>query len=212
MQQRKIYLVDTENIGSRWMTLCETFSKYDKLLLFHTNEAMKFTFEDMRYLQPYMSQVHMIHCYNGTPNALDFQLCAVNGYLFAADKESEYVIVSNDSGYDRMIHFMKGMGQNISRMKFETTQKHGEKQVTAKQVRTEKFVTIERVKSVLGGQASQSDVNAIVKMLNSLHANPNHIIAKDKKVEVNNRLQKLSHTRGSEYYRKLKSSGLLADL
>lgn len=77
MQQRKIYLVDTENIGGRWMTLCETCSKNDKIVLFHTNEAMKFTFEDMRYLQPYMTQIHMIHCYNGTPNALDFQLCAV---------------------------------------------------------------------------------------------------------------------------------------
>ena len=41
MQQRKIYLVDTENIGSRWMTLCETCSKNDKIVLFHTNEAMK---------------------------------------------------------------------------------------------------------------------------------------------------------------------------
>lgn len=41
-----------------------------------------------------------------------FQLAAVNGYLFKEDPTAEYVVVSEDGGYDGMIEFMRGMGEN----------------------------------------------------------------------------------------------------
>lgn len=208
---RKIYLVDTENVGGQWMRLCSQLQTRDKILLFHTSESMKFTFEDMQYLQPYMKQIHMIHCYNGTPNALDFQLSAVNGYLFTSDKVAEYVVVSNDTGYDRMIWFMRGLGQSITRMGITAglvTPKCVEHPV---EIADCEYVTVSKIKSVLGKKVPMELLQEITDMLNTLHNHPEQIKEKNKYVTVNNRLQKICPNCPG-YYKKLKSANILADL
>ena len=57
----------------------------------------------------------MISCYPGK-NGLDFQLVSYLGYLLKSAGKTEYIIISNDMGYDCVIHFWKEQGYKVSRM------------------------------------------------------------------------------------------------
>jgi hypothetical protein len=112
---KRIYMVDTENIGSNWKYLLPQLGKYDKLLLFYTVNSPYLSYPDLKEILSYPDSFEMIQCYTGN-NGLDFQLVSYMGYLMKTATKTEYVIVSNDTGYDPAVKFWRDRERLITRI------------------------------------------------------------------------------------------------
>lgn len=227
---RKIYLVDTENVGLRWMQLLPTLESEDRMMLFYTTHTAKFSIDEMKYLLPYMDRIVLTKCFNGHVNSLDFQLCASLGYLYHSDTKAEYIVVSDDVGFDNMIRFMQGMGANVCRYSVRmalarkmvapkeekevvTTTESNEKPGTVVPCRPKKNVlSASYIARILGMPESHPEVMYMVAMLQAIHQLDVHRMKTSKAVELNNRLQKRYNDLGHVYYAKLKSAGVLKKL
>lgn len=120
----KVYLIDTENVKSEWKSVLDKLGKKDKLLIFYTENSPNVSFADFSNLVNYPFRYDMIPCYLGK-NGLDFQLVSWLGYLLRRHPLWDYVILSNDTGYDAVVYFWSGKGKKVSRLSTESL--HGEK-------------------------------------------------------------------------------------
>lgn len=112
---RKVYMVDTENVSSSWRMMLDEMTKNDVLYLFYTEHSPGIGYADFREIMDSEIQPEMISCYPGK-NGLDFQLVSYLGYLLKSAGKTEYFIISNDMGYDSVIHFWTEQGYKVSRM------------------------------------------------------------------------------------------------
>lgn len=213
-RNKKIYLVDTENVGKKWMLIIPELKKHDEIILFYTDFPINYKLSDIEKISE-CKKINFIHCFNGSANALDFQLTAMLGYMSKNNKKCEYIIVSDDSGYDAIIKFMRTIGVNVSRMLMKVSAKeindreleYVNKNIVDKinGVETADDLTI-NVSSTL--QLSQSQTKHIVKIIRSVLQSPT-IMPENRLVIMHNRLVQKYGESGKEYYRKLKSSGIL---
>lgn len=104
MASRKVYLVDTENVGTAWKELLPQKGAKDVIILFYTEHSPGISYGDLNVIREYPSSFDMILCYPGK-NGLDFQMVSYLGYLIKTAPKSEYIIVSNDTGYDAVVKF-----------------------------------------------------------------------------------------------------------
>lgn len=119
----KVFLIDTENVKNEWKSVLNQLSKKDKLLLFYTENSPNVSFADFSNLVNYSFKYEMIPCFKGK-NGLDFQLVTYLGYLLRKNPFKEYVILSNDTGFDAVVYFWTGKGKKVSRV--STSKPHGE--------------------------------------------------------------------------------------
>lgn len=121
MMKRRYYLIDTENVGDRWIDLIPDLEGGDILVVFYTKNHSKLLGEC--YLkQRYNKQIRWVECVVGC-NALDQQLTGVLSYLIATHGEAGYAIYSNDKGYNSVIDFWKQRGLDIDMVGFDTEKK-----------------------------------------------------------------------------------------
>ena len=99
---RKVYLVDTENVGTAWKELLPQRGVKDMIILFYTENSPGISYVDLNVIREYPSSFDMILCYPGK-NGLDFQMISYLGYLIKTAPKTEYVIISNDTGYDAAV-------------------------------------------------------------------------------------------------------------
>ena len=112
---KKVYLVDTENIGSAWIKLLELVTKQDDLILFYTEHSPAVSYQDLQRVLEYTDRFEFIHCYAGR-NGLDFQLVTYLGYLLKSAPKTDYVVVSNDMGFDTVIKFWTERDKRVTRL------------------------------------------------------------------------------------------------
>ncbi len=114
MANRRAYLVDTENIGSAWKELLPIKSSKDLMILFFTENSPGISYMDLDFIRRYPSSFDMILC-NPGKNGLDFQLVSYLGYLIRSAPKTEYIIVSNDTGYDAVVKFWSSRETAVKR-------------------------------------------------------------------------------------------------
>lgn len=114
MANRKVYLVDTENIGSAWKELLPKKGSKDILVLFFTEHSPGISYSDLEVIRQYPTSFETIECYPGK-NGLDFQLVSYLGYLIKTAPKTDYVIVTNDTGYDAVVKFWKNRDMSVTR-------------------------------------------------------------------------------------------------
>lgn len=111
----RIYLIDSENVGDHWISLLENITDEDEILVFYTNKSPHMNYRNVILLKQTMKKVSFIECCEGC-NALDFQLCTELGYLIHELVDREFTIVSNDTGYDAVIHYWRKKNIKIRRI------------------------------------------------------------------------------------------------
>ena len=109
------YLIDTENVGQRYMHIIEKLESGDEVLFFFTdtNKTAGIPFSVMAAINSKGASVKAVHCHKGT-NALDFQLGSYLGFAIAKDTKANYVICSNDGGYNSILSFWTDHGVSVS--------------------------------------------------------------------------------------------------
>lgn len=114
-KMKKIYLVDSENVGDVWVPLLVSSQPEDMVLVFYTQKSPHMNYENVRMLKETEKEAVFIKCFEGS-NALDFQLVTELGYRLREDADSEYVIVSNDTGFDAAVRYWTARRQPVSRL------------------------------------------------------------------------------------------------
>ena len=124
------FLVDSENVNDNWLMLFDMADENDEIVVFYTKKSPHMSYMSViRLMENNSINVRFEESYEGT-NALDFQLVSYMGYLMgcagsfsenkcdAASAEScadEYIIMSNDTGYDPAVRFWKDKGFAVRR-------------------------------------------------------------------------------------------------
>lgn len=133
------FLVDSENVNDNWLMLFDMADENDEIVVFYTKKSPHMSYMSViRLMENNSINVRFEECYEGT-NALDFQLVSYMGYLMgrndthsennssatpivtdtadvsAASCADEYIIMSNDTGYDPAVRFWKDKGYAVRR-------------------------------------------------------------------------------------------------
>ena len=111
----KIYLVDSENVGDIWVPLLVSSQEDDEVLVFYTTKSPHMNYENVRMLKETEKEADFIKCFEGS-NALDFQLVTELGYRLSQNAAREYVIVSNDTGFDAAVRYWSTRKMPVSRL------------------------------------------------------------------------------------------------
>ncbi len=98
----KIYFIDSENVGDSWISLLNTIAKEDEILVFYTAKSPHMNYKNLVLLKQSPREVTFIECCEGN-NALDFQLSTELGYRVSDLDDTEFIIVSNDTGFDAVV-------------------------------------------------------------------------------------------------------------
>ncbi len=115
------YLIDTENVGDRWMDFIDEMQEEDVLVVFYSRNHSKML-EETYLKQRYNKKIRWIECLTGS-NALDHQLMGVLSYLVATYTDATYSICSNDKDYQNVIDFWEQRGVEIGTVGFDTSRK-----------------------------------------------------------------------------------------
>lgn len=124
------FLVDSENVNDNWLMLFDMADEDDEIVVFYTKKSPHMSYMSViRLIENNKINIRFEECYEGT-NALDFQLVSYMGYLMgcggacsenecdASSAETgadEYIIMSNDTGYDPAVRFWKDKGYAVRR-------------------------------------------------------------------------------------------------
>lgn len=111
----KLYFVDSENVGDNWVSLLDSITTEDKLLVFYTAKSPHMNYKNIVLLKNSPKEVTFIECCEGS-NALDFQLCTDLGYRVKDYEDTEFIIVSNDTGFDAVVKYWSHRGITIRRI------------------------------------------------------------------------------------------------
>ena len=114
-QMKRIYLVDSENVGDIWVPLLVASQPDEEVIVFYTQKSPHMNYENVRLLKETEKEAEFIKCFEGS-NALDFQLVTQLGYLLCENQENRYVIVSNDTGFDAAVRYWKQRNMPVQRI------------------------------------------------------------------------------------------------
>ena len=112
---RKTYFIDSENVGDNWISLLNIITPEDKLIVFFTQKSPHMNYKNVILLKQSDKKITFIECCEGT-NALDFQLCTELGYRMHELTEEEFIIVSNDTGFDAIVKYWSKQNKPIKRI------------------------------------------------------------------------------------------------
>ncbi len=116
IDMRKLFFIDSENVGDCWISLLDTVAEDDEILVFYTAKSPHMNYKNLILLKNSSKEVEFIECCEGN-NALDFQLCTELGFRISGIKDDVVYIVSNDTGYDAVVKYWKNKNIAISRIK-----------------------------------------------------------------------------------------------
>lgn len=114
---KRTYLIDSENINDIWVEILNSLEEKDEILVFYTDKSAHMGYDRIiRLMELKRGTVRWIRCFEGQ-NALDFQLVTELGSRISQEPKREYIIVSNDTGYDAVVRYWQQKEYRVRRMK-----------------------------------------------------------------------------------------------
>lgn len=114
---KRTYLIDSENINDIWVEILHCMEDKDEILVFYTDKSAHMGYDRIiRLMEHKRGIVRWIRCFEGQ-NALDFQLVTELGSRIGQEPKREYIIVSNDTGYDAVVRYWQQREYRVRRMK-----------------------------------------------------------------------------------------------
>jgi len=107
------FLIDLENVQSAGLDGVDQLTDEDTVIVFYSNKADNLKIDMVKTIQESSANVVYLKVFNGTPNALDFQLLTYLYYYYnPEDEDAQYWIISRDTGYDASITMSRKLGAN----------------------------------------------------------------------------------------------------
>ncbi len=109
------YFIDYENVHAAGINSNAGLKAGDTVIIFYSANCANITLDILENLFNKDVSVCAYGVSGGSKNALDFQLCTYLGYCIAGHMDSKYVIISKDTGFDRVVEFWKKRKVEVSR-------------------------------------------------------------------------------------------------
>lgn len=104
---KRFFLVDTENIGKRFLPGIENLTNEDTVVIFHYINAPAISMDILTILANSKAHIIKKEMTSHRKNAMDFQICTYLGMLAGQHSSSaQYYIMSEDLGYGAAIEFI----------------------------------------------------------------------------------------------------------
>ena len=104
----RYFFIDFENVGQNGLYFGDSKLSDSVVNIFYTERCMNINMDVIGNILDEDAKLQMHYVKNGIKNALDFQLSTYLGYVISeTEGKAEYIIISNDTGYDRVIDFWK---------------------------------------------------------------------------------------------------------
>lgn len=156
---KRTYLIDSENINDIWVELLHCLEEKDEILVFYTDKSAHMGYDRIiRLMEHKRGAVRWLRCFEGQ-NALDFQLVTELGSRISQEPKREYIIVSNDTGYDAVVRYWQQKDYRVRRMKgveCEALVGIG-KEIAEKEMAAEKAAALERESAAEKAAASERE-------------------------------------------------------
>lgn len=112
------YFLDYENVHADGFKGAGSLKENDVVCVMYTDQSRNVTFDIIEEINNRGARIESYRAGTGSKNALDFQLSSYLGYVIGKNekKQYQYFIISEDTGYDRVVEFWKGRGVSIKRM------------------------------------------------------------------------------------------------
>ena len=111
------YFIDSENVNEVWVNILNILKPEDMIFLFYTdNSAHISCAKAVELINIGAKQIKGIRCKEGN-NGLDFQMVTQLGAVISKSPKCEYILISNDNGFDAVVSYWKQKGYNIRREK-----------------------------------------------------------------------------------------------
>lgn len=136
-EKKKIYLVDSENVGDLWVTHIMALAREeDEIVVFYTQKSPHMGYDTIRKLLASDREVDFIKCSEGK-NALDFQLVTELGFRLGKCEDVEYIMVTNDTGFDAVVQYWQNAGKSVRRYNAKYCQNQYNKMMVEAQLKKE---------------------------------------------------------------------------
>ena len=117
---KNIYLVDIENVQTKFLDIIPSMMDIDILILFvlEDNHNLYIPIDHVINICRKNIDLRLVDCFRGQAkkNALDFQLVSHLGNLIANNQpDTNYIIYTNDLGFDPVIKFWQDKGVKIDK-------------------------------------------------------------------------------------------------
>lgn len=158
-----IYFIDSENINDIWVNLFDTISANDKIIVFYTDNSAHISCDNVRKLMDIdKNLISWISCNCLNSNALDFQLVTELGSMIAKNSAKEYIIVSNDTGFDSVVKYWDSRAVKIHRIRGNDCCKKAEKHTDVPQNKSHSEIhNFIGTKSVPPAESNSEKVNYV---------------------------------------------------
>ena len=190
----KRYFIDSENVGDNWIFLLDTVAEEDEILVFYTAKSPHMNYKNLITLKQSPKDVTFIECCEGN-NALDFQLCTELGFQVHDMGNDEFIIVTNDTGYDAVVKYWKDRGIALKRIPGRDCI---QKQQPSEKKDEPNPIDIE---TVMPGPVEISDAGIPDEAREILY-----ILGRDQLQPLHESLQQIYGKQGSAYYNAFKSN------
>lgn len=100
-----VYLIDYENVHASGLAGVENCGIEDEIILLYGNDTSTIPMELHIQIANSKGKVQYHKIERTGKNYLDFQLSTIAGFLVGTTRQTEFVIVSRDSGYDAVLDY-----------------------------------------------------------------------------------------------------------
>lgn len=128
---RRHWLLDMENIQTRWARILPLMAAEDSVTVFCSPAVNRIDMDPLCAAGTEDVAFYFARCANGVPNAMDFQMMVELGRLSVKDPEAEYIIVSADKGFESVMAYMSARNIRIDRLDPDMAPDHPEAQPDA---------------------------------------------------------------------------------
>lgn len=113
------YMIDTENVNTAAVSnLAKNLLPDEMLHLFYSDNSKGLPYSVLEVLLRKPDQIQMEYCICGTPNAMDFQIVTILGFMVSACdlSKNKFCIITDDKGYDAAVQYWKWKGMPVERI------------------------------------------------------------------------------------------------
>ncbi|MBP5165389.1 MAG: hypothetical protein ILP08_08220 [Lachnospiraceae bacterium] len=98
-----VYLIDYENVNFSGLEGVGALNEGDEVVLFYSDSSSTIPMNLHIDVQRSGASMRYIEIRKTAKNYLDFQLAALSGYLVGTTDQTEFIVISRDSGFDSVL-------------------------------------------------------------------------------------------------------------
>ena len=98
-----VYLIDYENVHFAGLEGVEKLRPQDEVIMFYSQNASTIPMELHVKMMECPAKIQFMHIKKTAKNYLDFQLAAISGYLVATTQQTDFIVISMDTGFDSVL-------------------------------------------------------------------------------------------------------------